>query len=327
METGVNTALSLNPTSSLNATLATTVANLYSGLSEQFTVLTDQATNGETAILQDWGRLQEVGPLTELTGYNGLGISANQLQSLEQQAQKGYELTVMQRLMAVSPYYVNLSVATTYSSASGYDSWDQYAYSTFGSNTGNYNQGYLYNPNHPTDYPSQTVMQTDIIDNGANLFELFNGINGWSPLNLTLGNVICYGTVLTLFNATPTDFSVTVTPQQGVLAAPGYNFNAHGAETGSESAATFELRPYGYLPIFAASNGPGNRNLAMNVTLSTASSVASFTFGSDGCNGDSLNVWNVSTSNGYSFSPSTFNLASSGESVGAPGFLEIRETQ
>ncbi|MGA2373170.1 MAG: hypothetical protein ABSG11_21120 [Candidatus Korobacteraceae bacterium] len=329
MSAGVNTALAADSSSSLKSPLAAEVQDLYAQLSSQFALLTQQSANGEQAILEDWGRLSLLGPLALQSGYNGLAIeTANgNLGKIEQQVARGYALSVMQQLMPVSNYALMWSAAGT--SSTPPSPWvktptsDQYSYLTFGAfPPSNYNLGWFA---YGTQYPSQTVMQTDILDNGGNPFELFNGINGWKAVKLGGGpNMDCDTTVVTLFNATPTDLSVTVTPQQGEFAASGYNFNGNGSEVnGDESAATFELRPYGYLPLYVASNGSGGRDLTMVVTLSDGSNqVASFTFGNDGCTQDSFNVWNTTSTDNYGFSPSGYpNTRWGSLSAGNPNAL------
>ena len=331
MSMGVNTAQAADSGSSLKNPVTAEVQDLYTQLHTQFTFLTQQTANGENAILEDWGRLEQLGPLAIQTGYNGLALdTANgNLTKLEQQVREGYALSVMQQLLPVSKYVLQSNLAGTSSSAPviaiKYPSWDQYSYLTFGTfPPANYNVGWFMLSQSGTEYPSQTVMQTDIMDNGANPFEVFNGINGWKAMPLGgITNMDCSTTVATLFNATPTDLSVTVTPQQGVLAASGYNFNGNGSASGDENAAGFELRPYGYLPIYVSANGSGGRDLTMVVTISDGSNqVASFTFGNDGCTQNSYNVWNVSSSNNYGFSPAGYpNTRYGNLSVGNPTAL------
>ncbi len=312
MSMGVTTTLAADSGSSLKNPVTAEVQDLYAQLRGQFAFLTQQSANGENTILEDWGRLKLLGPLALETGYNGLALdTANgNLTTIEQQVAKGYALSVMQQLLPVSNYVLQSTAAGTSSLAPviaiTYPSWDQYSYLTFGTfPPANHNVGWFMLSQSGTEYPSQTVMQTDIMDNGANPFEVFNGINGWKAMPLgSITNMACYTTVATLFNATPTDLSVTVTPQQGVLAASGYNFNGNGSASGDESAAGFELRPYGYLPIYVSANGSGGKDLTMVVTISDGSNqVASFTFGNDGCTQNSYNVWNISSSNNYGFSP------------------------
>lgn len=313
MSMSVNTGLAAGGANqqALTQQITTTAADLYDDLGKQIAFLGQQASNGENAILQDWGRLQIVGPLSQRTGYNSLGISADQESAIVAAAAKGYALTVMQALLPLA-YQANVNVAGTFDQFEDIPSYDQYAYPAFGSDSQNYNTGYLNNWDHLSNYPSQTVMQTDIYDNGGNAFELFNALNGWNQMRLVYNNFICYGAVLTLFNSTPNDLWVSVVAPQGLIAAPGAEFNAGGEETGSGGPATYELRPFGYLPIFTATNGPGERNMTINVQIfdydySTTASVASFDYGTDGCAGHSpINAWEVSAIDGYALG--TFNL-------------------
>lgn len=314
MSMGVNTGLAAggDNAAALTQEITTTAAELYDDLGKQVAFLGQQADNGENAILQDWGRLQIIGPLTQRTGYNSLGITDEQESAIVEAAAKGYALTVMQQLLPLA-YRSNLNVAGTFTQFADIPSYDQAAYYTFGADTLNYNTGYLNNWDHLQNYPSQTVMQTDIYDNGGNAFELFNGLNGWKQLDIAFNNFGCYGAVLTLFNATPNDLWVTVVAPQGLIATPGAEFSAGGVtEGGTGGPWTAELRPYGYLPIFTATNGASEKNLTVDVQIfdyaySTTASVASFDFGTDGCAGHApINAWEVNAIDGYGFWPPSF---------------------
>ena len=89
METAVNTTLASGQGQTLTQKLTTTVANLYTDLGNQLTAVMNQEYNGENAILMDWGRLQQIGPLTLVTGYNGLGLSTTDESNIESAAIKG----------------------------------------------------------------------------------------------------------------------------------------------------------------------------------------------------------------------------------------------
>ncbi len=296
METGVNAAVAADSSSSLTKPLATTVGTLYSDLTAQFSALTTQTSNGENKILEDWGRLSQIGPLTEITGYNGLGINTSQVQAIETQALKGYELSVMQQLMPASSFGMLVSVGLPAGTEGAPYAWDQYAYPTFGSDTLDSNIFSEVSLLRGGSYPSQTVMQTDIADNGANLFDFFNGLNGWASLPFG-PNSGCDSMVTTLFNDTPVELWVTVTPDKGGLVSPG------NAYPGSGNSGKFELTPYGYLPIFTVPDGSGENALDMNVTIfdsySEANTVQSFTFASDGCAAGQLSVSNYTPTNSY----------------------------
>ena len=314
METGVNAAVAA-PNSTLNVSLETTVGNLYGDLTTQFGVLQDQTSSGETAILEDWGRLKVIGPLTEKTGYNGLAITQEDEDTVEAQALKGYKLSVMQQLMQASGWNLGSYVASlNLSYLNNVPGYDKYTYSTFGPDAGvNLNAGWLGTlPGTGGSEPSETVMTTDIQDNGGNMFELFNGLNGWYGMPNALGmeNLTCAegALVTTLFNATPTDLWVTGTPSKGtVLAEPGVNFVFTGNNGGIETAyTTFELRPYGYLPLYSGNSGDGT-HLTVSIYdkgYSSSSSVASFAITPTG-------VSNIDMQDGYSFSPAGFNQTSS----------------
>lgn len=307
MEMGVSSVSAAGGSAAqqLTQTIKTTVANLYSDLGSAMTALTLAGSNGENLILEDWGRLKKAGPLTEITGYNGLGITSSSEATIEKNARKGYIVSVMQQLLPLA-YGLSLNAAVQSDTFSSVPSYAQSSFSTFGSDTSNVNTGYIYSENTVggQEYPSSTVMEDDILNNGANPFELYNGINGWAGIPLgtqvseyphAYSNLGCAGSVLTLFNASALDLYVSVSPSQGMIAAPGYTYNSSPDNwgishdpSGSESGASFELRPYGYLPVWVTANGWDDENLTVNIDITDAQSGAwycSFTFGGDGCHG------------------------------------------
>jgi hypothetical protein len=340
MEMGVNTALAAGGSSAQTLTeeFVTTVSNLYNQLSQAMTVVFDAMDTAETKILQDWGRLKAVGPLTLATGYNGLGLEPEKEETLREAAKKGYIISVMQELLPESVYGLSLNAAVQSDTFSSVPSYAQFSFSTFGSDTSNFNTGYIYSENFAgaLEYPDSTVMQTNILDNGANPFELFNGINGWAGLPLgtegsqyphAYSNLGCAGSVLTLFNASSADLSIMVGPTQGMIAAPTYTYNSSPGSwgishdpSGAEGNASFELRPYGYLPVWVTANGWDSENLTVNIDITDAQTGAwysSFTFGGDGCNGKVPTYqWDVSYQSGWS---GTFN--SRGQTGGYPAGL------
>jgi len=228
----------------LTQRLDTTVGNLAGDLNTVFDILTENEANGETAVLEDWGRLSIVGPLSQIDGYNGLGLPPGETTNIGNAALKGYSLTAMQ---ALAPLAYNLQISFANSGAPtglNTNNYNSYNYSTFGSNTSNNNAGTF------QDNPSLTVMKTDIFGNGANPFEVFNAIDGWDSLNVNIvKHENCSITAITLFNATSTDLSVNITPSEGTVAKPGCS--QVSCESGWSGA---ELRPYGYLTLFAGAN-------------------------------------------------------------------------
>lgn len=248
IETATDSALAAQP--AIGQQMATTVGNLYTDLGQQFQVLQQQANNGENAILQDWGRLSAIGPLTEINGYNGLGLTSADITAIEAQAIQGYKVAVMQLLMPLE-YSLWASFANA-GPPTGLDTstYNTYSYSTFGSNTANNNTASFSTDGVRSNTPSLQVMQTDIFDNGANPFEVFNGLNGWAALTVNFDSgENCSIAAITLFNATANDFTVGLIPSEGTIAYPGCS------QVSCESSYdSFELRPYGYLTMYAGAN-------------------------------------------------------------------------
>ncbi|GEM_PF-3125511 len=246
MAAAVNTALAV-PQNTLNDKLSTTAGALYGALSTSFQQVNAGALSAENAILQDWGRLQQIGAATNIVGYNGLGLNSNDVGGLENQTLSAYELMIMEQLMPVAynPWITFASKgAPTGLNTSNYNN---FSYATFGSNTQNNNSStFLKNP-------SLKVMQTDIFDNGADPFEVFNALNGWSSFKVDINqgdSQYCRMITIALFNATPNFFTINIAPSKGLIAFPGCN-----QVTCTQGWGGAELRPYGYLTLYAQSNG------------------------------------------------------------------------
>jgi hypothetical protein len=252
METAVNVALTASGGGTLNEQLETTVGTLYTDLGNQFQQVSAGAGEAETAILEDWGRLSQIGPATNYTGYNGLGLTSSEITSIENTAITGYKLTVMQQLMPVaSPMleeFSNLGAPSAWPPAN----YNNYTYPTYGSypTSGSNSSPPNNNSGKFQNNPDLKVMQTDIFGNGANPFQVFNAINGWDGLNVNFStDEHCSIVAITLLNDTAEDFSVDLTPSEGTIAYPGCS--QVSCEQGFNG---FELRPYGYLPLYAGAN-------------------------------------------------------------------------
>lgn len=149
-------------------------------------------------------------------------------------------------------------------------------------------------------------MTTDIVGNGGNMFELFNGLNGWDGMPTTYGirDLGCGTDVIALFNATSTDLLVTGVPTNGTsLGEPGFNLAPSGSDKESEGATTFELRPYGYLPMYVIG---GLNAISLDVGIydevfSSSSAVLGFSIA------PGFLAIPAANQDGYSFSPSYFN--------------------
>ena len=293
-----------------------TVANLYASLGKQFQVLLDQTANGENTILEDWSRLSQVGPRTEISGYNGLALTADDIISIEAKAQAGYALVFMSQLLPVN-YGMSLSVARNSSTPNYYNnplgfappSSDQFNYLSYGSALpSGWSVGSFYQLNQPADqsaYPQQAAI-TDLQNNGADPFEYVNGINLWRNETLTYQNMDCNSVVVTLYNASPQDLWVYASASQGEISATGTDFigfQNDSTEPIGAPAGFYELRPFGYATLFAMVNDDFSPSLNMTVTISElyagAVPAASFTVSYTGCPYGAVSVSNASTANGY----------------------------
>jgi len=305
METGMNTQMSASSsTTNQQKPITQTIADIFGAISTDLRGMTDNTSSGENLILEDWGKLQLIGPRTETDGYNGLALQAGALGALETSMEYSIDQQMLAMLMSTN-YAMHLNVART-SQTPGFSFTDwsnemadvdsannsatpnwynlDWNYPTFGSDTGSYNAGEF---NSSSGIPQQAAYD-DLNKYGADPFEFINGINRWANAVLNLDNIGCGEVITTIFNATPRGYLVTVTPQAGVLAVPGTDFTP---TNGSEGAYSFELRPYGYLPIYTSANYDWrtghDSNLAMNVSINETFNgnnvAASFSFGANGC--------------------------------------------
>lgn len=278
--------------------------------------------------------MSTIGPKTQQQGYWGLawpdtltGIAVHYLVN-------GYQINVMKSLLPLV-YNLHELAGQTGSILFGPPSWAQYSWD-FGSGeatsapnqtqtdwSGYLNLGYWEVGSVTTNYPSSAVMQNDLLDLGANPFEIFSGIDGWGGANGTVyyPNLDCNEGVVTLFNATPKELWVEWTTLQGVLSAPNgtapFNYNT---STGFAGTAWSELRPYGYTTMFyAPSSGLFNSNPSINTNVwdynfSSTQSVGSFDLNQSGCDEAQISAGPYST-DGYGWAAS----GTKGGSSGAPG--------
>ena len=336
METGMNTQMSeSSSTTNQHKPLTGTITEISSAIASNLTQMNDHTSNGEDLILTDWGRLQLIGPRTQTPGYNGLELQGSNLAWLETSLENNISQQMLAMMMSIN-YSMHLNVARTSQTAgfsfndwsneisdvnsannSANPNWYSYwSYSTFGSNAGSYNSGEF---DSSSGIPQQAAYD-DLNKYSTDPFEFINGINRWASETLTLDNIGCGEVITTIFNATPRGYKVTVTPQAGVLAVPGQDFTP---TNGSEGASSFELRPYGYLPIYTSANydwrTAHDTNLAMNVSINETFNgnnvAASFSFGANGCASDytsTIEISNIVQNYSYYFGPQHTHTQSPG---------------
>lgn len=300
----------------------------------------------------DWGRLSQIGPATQQSGYWGLKWPDTLTGIVVPYMVNGYEVTVMKDLLPLV-YNLHPIVGQTKAPANPYGaagnnppSYAQYAMD-FGSGgitaaptssqtnwAHYYNQGYWETGGEIHSYPDSTVMNDDLMDLGADPFEIFTGINGWSGNGtgtVYYLNLSCEGVVVTLFNSTPSDLWVNYTTKQGEESGPGEDYGAVFGQVahstyglgGLKGTAWAELRPYGYSTMFFAQDNvtPTNQTGSIEIfdtNYSTTNPVASFEEGQDGCTATSkTNIHKGSfTAGNYSWAG---GLQVRGQSTGEPG--------
>ena len=337
-----------------------TVGELAGNLNTQFNYMSDALTLAYNTTVYDWSRLSEVGPETQEAGYWGLFWPDELTGIVVPYMVNGYQITVMKALLPLT-YNLHAVVGQKSASADPYGkdpeppSYAQYAW-PFGSDATTdaptstqtdwghyYNQGFWESGSEILKYPDSTVMETDLLDLGADPFEIFNGINGWNGNGagtIYYPNLSCMGVVVTLFNATPSDLWVKYTSEQGELSGPGEDYGAVFAQMfsfsyelgGLKGTVWSELRPYGYSTMFFAQDNvtPTNQTGSISVfdpAYSTTQPVAFFEEGQDGCTADSeTNIHSGAfTAGGYDWmhltgaGTWTRGLKTRGQSSGEPG--------
>ncbi len=217
------------------------------------------------------------------------------------------------------------------STLSGVASYDQYSYETFAGFTAPYDLSFLKSPGGEvtSSYPSSQVMQNDVLDNGANQFDLFNGLNGWDFPYLVSESYGCGSVFMTLFNGTPNTLSLYAEPTGGSITSGSLLGNVQvSAQNGVYMRLQGDMQPYSYTPIVASVNSLSNSAVSITVQVfdpnySTQASVASLTFGGKSTlPGGPLVVdaTNVNWIDGYSWSPMPANnaYASTGSNIKQP---------
>jgi hypothetical protein len=351
IQTAIDTAVVSQP--SFEQEVGGTVGQLAGNLNIQFNYLNDALTTDYNTIVFDWGRLSQIGPATQQSGYWGLKWPDTLTGIVVPYMVNGYEISVMKSLLPLV-YNLHPIVGQNMTSADPYSpggtnppSYAQYAWD-FGSGattaaptsnqtnwSGYYNQGYWETGSVSHSYPDATVMQNDLLDLGANPFEIFSGINGWSGNGtgtVYYLNLSCMGVVVTLLNGTSNDLWVNYTTVQGELSGPGkpgfgavfaQGFSSNYSLGGYKGTVWAELRPYGYSTMFFAQDNvtPTNQTGSVKVfdpNFSTTQPVASFEEGQDGCTADSkTNIHSGSTTaDGFTWAG---GLQTRGQSSGEPG--------
>ncbi len=302
METAYNAVNASNASgTNLNAPIVAEVSAIDQQLATTFNQLLTTSANGETAILQDWGRMSQIGPRTLVRGYNGLAMTPDDIPKIVTAATNGYAATVLSELV---PLEYNMCVAVAGDpSNSDFVEWYStipywWSYPTFGSaQPPARTVGYFCEKSNINGSVSQTLYD-DLNKYGANSFEFINAINMWDGEYMTTYADNEVVLAVTIYNASPVDLSVQACPgnlNYGQLFAPGYNAVTlnppidSGGYGGLQSGCfPFELRPYGYLPIWV---GLGTKSVdqgALNMTMEISDQAglqAGFTIKDDVPNG------------------------------------------
>jgi len=315
INTAINAALAGGQAST--SPFLSAVSTLYHDLSQQLMSISGQATLMETAILSDWGKLQAVYPLTNLSGNDPASLSASALgeQNLLETTTKGYSISAMQMLLPVK-YQIYVYAENNQNSVDGIPPYAQYVSPE--PENGVYKKYWIADSTSWQSTPSETCMNTDIWGNGVLQEDFFNGVKGWGfarcyPFQVQPGSnpgVDCNGLVITITNQTPNALTVNASPNNG----QGVTVNGPSSQT---------MQPYGSVTFI----GYYVSGLAIDITITDPNlgtdSVAKFTAHQHLCGmaaGD-VSVDPPSTSMGYKL---TSPICNSGSALyGFPGTVQI----
>ena len=315
METATN-AVAAQPNQTITHSLQASVGSIYGDLAPAFKSLEDQTANGENTILEDWGRLSVIGPRTEISGYNGLALTATDLTTIETQAENGYDLMFLSQLIPTR-YCMGMTLARDPSNSdyqtetSSLQSYNQWSYPSFGGlQPTNTNIGWFYEisggQGSGTGVPPAQTVTNDLNQAGALSYEYLNAINLWKSECFSDQGWGPRVVVVNIYNASPADLVVYIGPNTtqggddyGEIAAPGYDFNPYHlpSPVGSTTSTAFELRPYGYVTLYTA----GDTAYGMSGAIVDQSSPEpQVTFGISKTNDSSAPTVTVyGTQNGY----------------------------
>lgn len=233
METGINaTEAATQGSVQLGNPFQVAANALWTQLNTQFLSVLDTLADMQTAIVTDWGYLQNVAALTKVSGPGSLNWQDDTTKNVTDQANKSWAVTSMQMLLPARYQLYRLTAQAngdliTYPNTNnGYvpdpapPSYAQYAQLV-----GEQNISYsLWNQYFIADskfnYPSEAALQNDVFDNGGSPYDLFLSTNGW---DFTTNDYYlnCWGAITTITNWTEKPMSVIANPQQGKLGGNG----------------------------------------------------------------------------------------------------------
>lgn len=166
--------------STINTEYTNTLSDLYLDLATAFEEVLTTLGQQETAILQDWGKLQATGRLTVSTGPDSLAVSVDNA-GLLSAARKGYTLTAMQQLLPVN-YHIRRSVGQPNGGGFPIDGssgeWQEIS-ATVTSNTLLLPIWNLYRIEDEVGTLPQLDALADVFESGANPHDVYNFTNGW----------------------------------------------------------------------------------------------------------------------------------------------------
>jgi hypothetical protein len=239
----INTAISAALATGQASTtpFQSTVSTLYHDLSQQLMSISGQATLMETAILSDWGKLQAVYPLTNLSSNDPASLSASALaeQNLLANTTTGYKIAAMQMLLPTK-YQIYVYAESDNSPIDGIPSYAQYVAQD--PSTGNFKKYWIADSTSWQATPSETCMSTDIWGNNVSQEDFFGCAKGW-------GFAICF--VKGFVVSSDSDIVITITNQTAnLLTVQG---SVEGGEGGGSMAGPWSgmLYPYASLTLAA----------------------------------------------------------------------------
>lgn len=346
METAVNTTEAATQDQvQLGNPFQVAADELWTQLNTEFKGVLTATTAMQTAIVSDWGMLQNVVSLTVVSPLapGSLNWQDDTESMVVSQGDKGWAIVSMQTLLPARYQLYRLTSQANGDSITSYmnDDWGPNPPPPWWAQYSNYiatqqNTSYQYQlwdlyfiGDGQGNFPLQQALETDVFNNGGSAYDLFTNTNGWT---FTMNDFYlnCWGALTTLTNWTGNELTVTATPEQGLLGGNGSSLyvTPGGNTQGQKDAVTYSLPAYGSLTIGSSFDNVlfGGMEIFFQVwdnAFSTSETVISFDTHQHSCH-DTDATWVDPIY--YANPPSTYRYttpAVTTQSGSNPGYISV----
>jgi hypothetical protein len=331
MEAAVNSATAAN-SGNLTGQFVTTTDQLWSTLSATFATVNTAFAQQATAILLDWGKLQQMKVLVSSTGPGSLELTPDKENAYVDLAAKGFAVSAMQMLL---PVRYHLTRLTSQANGNPIDfvtnsppSYAQYAQLVgTQTNDSNYQVWHKYYiSDNKGNYPSQDALQRDVFGNGVSPSDFFLATNGWEGFTTLDQYLDCNGVLTNITNWTGNSLTVSVDPVQGVI---GGNDRSLSTDVNGDGVGTVDeveglpLPPYASILLGSAFAESGLETIfyIYDSSYSSSNSVANFQVHQYDCSDIREKTWadNLNYIGGYWLVPEPVTT----QSGSSPGIIPM----